>query len=184
MTVWTSEAADVFRDDPSPLPSRLIRCVLVGWVMTYIPILGFESELAYLDDGRRKKSTRKSTIISYRGKGSGPPCPHCKRPSYKCSRHPREWRCNKCLTSFHYPLLKFRGNNLIGLRFGQWSVICLSSSDNRNKLLWQCICDCGNTSIVRGDKLTGARSTKCKACAARSNHKIRGHHGYFSRAPE
>ena len=48
--------------------------------------------------------------------------------------------------------------DLTGQRFGKLTVIKKTSS---NPVKWECLCDCGNTSFVATDKLTGERTRSC-----------------------
>jgi len=50
--------------------------------------------------------------------------------------------------------------NLIGQKFGRHLVINFYNKKN-NKNYWNCLCDCGNTSIVCGTSLENGRSKSC-----------------------
>lgn len=54
-----------------------------------------------------------------------------------------------------------RANNLSGKRFGKLIAIDVAGKDKRGNLLWNCVCDCGNTKIIRGSKL---KSGEIKSC--------------------
>lgn len=51
--------------------------------------------------------------------------------------------------------------NLVGQKFGKLLVLNYYSKDKNNKVLWNCVCDCGNTTIVRTNDL---KSNKVKSC--------------------
>ena len=52
--------------------------------------------------------------------------------------------------------------NLIGLRFGRWTVIEMAGRYHvRNRLMWLCFCDCGNRKTVVGDSLRSGASQSC-----------------------
>lgn len=46
-------------------------------------------------------------------------------------------------------------------RYGRLLVIKHNGKDNRNKHLWLCKCDCGNTKIVVSDNLSSGKSKSC-----------------------
>jgi hypothetical protein len=51
--------------------------------------------------------------------------------------------------------------DLVGKRFGRLTVL-KDTGDRRNrKVLWECICDCGKTAIVRSIQLTGGKTKSC-----------------------
>lgn len=55
--------------------------------------------------------------------------------------------------------------NLIGKRFGRWSVVDTAepkiTKDNRKIRYWLCLCDCGIKRIVREQSLTSGKSKSC-----------------------
>ena len=53
---------------------------------------------------------------------------------------------------------KFR--DLTGLRFGKLTVIEQAGRDNYKKILWKCMCDCGNETITHGRDLVNGH---CKS---------------------
>lgn len=55
--------------------------------------------------------------------------------------------------------------DLTGMRFTRLLVTKLHSTNNRGAR-WQCVCDCGNTSVVRSDILRNGGSKSC-GCLAR-----------------
>ena len=57
-----------------------------------------------------------------------------------------------------------------GLRFERLLVTKLHSRDANYNKRWECICDCGNTAIVLGDKLKNG-STKSCGCLANELRK-------------
>lgn len=70
--------------------------------------------------------------------------------------------------------------NLVGQRFGFLTVIKLAEKDHRNLVVWECVCDCGNTTIVLGGTLKngGTKSCGCYRIAlvkSRTRRKIHGH---------
>src|SRR6185437_6387943 len=49
---------------------------------------------------------------------------------------------------------------MVGRRFGRLTV--LRRSPNRNRLVyWECQCDCGQLTVVRGTHLRGGRTQSC-----------------------
>lgn len=62
---------------------------------------------------------------------------------------------------------------LIGCRFGRLVVIkCTGIIGSDNNYRWLCQCDCGNTSIVSGSKLTTGHTNSC-GCLQRDKAKKR-----------
>lgn len=51
--------------------------------------------------------------------------------------------------------------NLTGRRFGRLTVIERYGHDKYNKILYRCLCDCGNEKVVLGRSLLNG---KCKSC--------------------
>lgn len=62
--------------------------------------------------------------------------------------------------------------DITGQQFVDLQVICLSDRrDNRNVLLWECLCSCGNTIYVSGSSLRAGhyKSCGCKHDIKRDN---------------
>lgn len=61
------------------------------------------------------------------------------------------------------------------LKFGNWTVISFAGK-RKNKLYWNCKCDCGNVSKVSASNLKSGDSTKCVQCRNTNNIKnLNGH---------
>ena len=55
--------------------------------------------------------------------------------------------------------------NLIGKRFGRWTVVARDITKlNRKHIFWHAICDCGNKKSLTGHTLKKRRSTQCNSC--------------------
>lgn len=50
--------------------------------------------------------------------------------------------------------------NLSGKKFSRLLVISFSNK-NKNRYFWNCLCDCGKKTIVRGDGLKGGKTRSC-----------------------
>jgi len=50
---------------------------------------------------------------------------------------------------------------LIGQRFSSLTVVSRSSADRSRHAMYNCICDCGNTAIVRATDLRNLHTTSC-----------------------
>ncbi len=61
--------------------------------------------------------------------------------------------------------------NIIGIRFGRLMVIKFVGKDGNGKLLWECKCDCGNVTTVRGNDLRQKKIQSC-GCILRETSKI------------
>lgn len=53
---------------------------------------------------------------------------------------------------------------MVGLSFGKLTVISKSHNAKNGKAMWNCICECGNQTVVRGDHLRCSKITSC-GCA-------------------
>lgn len=62
--------------------------------------------------------------------------------------------------------------DLRGQRFGRLVAICPTEQRKRGAVVWECKCDCGNTSYVVGSKLTcgGTKSCGC----SREENRVKG----------
>jgi 5-methylcytosine-specific restriction endonuclease McrA len=52
-------------------------------------------------------------------------------------------------------------NDLTGQRFGRLIVISKHSQYNRGRWDYNCICDCGNEKVIRGNNLQSSNTTSC-----------------------
>jgi hypothetical protein len=74
----------------------------------------------------------------------------------------RSTQCRKCKD-------KKQIINLVGKRFGKWTVVKQAQNDQKNNcLMWECFCECGVRSKVRGKCLLSGGSTQCRACKDKS----------------
>lgn len=64
--------------------------------------------------------------------------------------------------------------NMIGFKFGEWTVISRSVESKNKDAYWKCICTCGNTSEVSGSSLRRGLSKQCKECHINKNIKKTG----------
>lgn len=55
--------------------------------------------------------------------------------------------------------MKFK--DITGQRFGRLTVIKKSSRRKDNHILWHCLCDCGNSTELRGSALTVGNTKSC-----------------------
>jgi len=60
--------------------------------------------------------------------------------------------------------------NLKNLRFGKLTVIKRAGTASNRHVLWLCICDCGNTTIVQSSKLKMGLSTSCGCNRVKHGH--------------
>jgi hypothetical protein len=59
---------------------------------------------------------------------------------------------------------------LKGKKFGRLLVVRHTGVDKHRKHLWECLCDCGNTTIVAGSKLVSGNTKSCK-CLTRDKFR-------------
>lgn len=66
--------------------------------------------------------------------------------------------------------------NLVGKRFGMLTVVKLEGKNSSNHVTWQCVCDCGNLSVVTGNNLRCGHSKSCGCLkrVSRSNDELIG----------
>lgn len=57
-----------------------------------------------------------------------------------------------------------RANQLEGQKFGKLTVVSRSDNSKSGKTKWLCKCECGNETIVYGDKLKSGHTTSCGRC--------------------
>ena len=62
--------------------------------------------------------------------------------------------------------------DLVGKIFGRLTVITYDSCDQHGKSMWRCRCECGNTCVVRGTRLTSGHTKSC-GCYNRDTAKTR-----------
>lgn len=60
--------------------------------------------------------------------------------------------------------------DLVGVRFGSWTVVRKLDDYPEGSVTWHCVCDCGNTGDVTTSNLVGNKSKGCRACGARRGH--------------
>ena len=63
--------------------------------------------------------------------------------------------------------------DLIGLKFGRFTVLRYSGKNKHKQPMWDCICDCGNTRTVVGSDLKNGTSKSC-GCFRIDRLKIHG----------
>lgn len=67
--------------------------------------------------------------------------------------------------------------DLTGGRYGRLTVVKLSDKtihSNKWKRFWECLCDCGNTTIVEGYWITSGKIISC-GCARKEHHHLMEH---------
>ncbi len=67
--------------------------------------------------------------------------------------------------------------DLCGTRFARLTVVSFAGRriyPDQTKPLWNCVCDCGNTTVVQGGKLRSGVTRSC-GCLVREAHYIHGH---------
>ena len=66
-----------------------------------------------------------------------------------------------------------RKNNLIGKKFGKLTVINEASPkiepSGKKKIMWECICECGNIRVVSSSNLTSGHTRSCGCMCGREN---------------
>ena len=63
--------------------------------------------------------------------------------------------------------------DLTGMRFNKLTVLEKAGHDKYNKILWKCVCDCGNVTITHGRDLVNGHCKSC-GCALNENRREEG----------
>ena len=64
--------------------------------------------------------------------------------------------------------------NITGQKFGHLTAIRPVRKDGVNRTAWECVCDCGNRTIVTTDCLTTGNTISCGKC-----HNVKSYHEQF-----
>jgi hypothetical protein len=64
------------------------------------------------------------------------------------------------------------------MRFGRMLVISKSCNDHYGQAAWECQCDCGNKSIVRGQKLRSGHTQSCGCLGSEHRKNSSTTHGH------
>lgn len=51
--------------------------------------------------------------------------------------------------------------DLVGKKYGRLTVVEYHGLNKRGKSMWKCLCECGNTSVVLGNRLTNGHTKSC-----------------------
>lgn len=77
-----------------------------------------------------------------------------------------------------YPKFHPNVKDITGQRFGNWTVIGRSEQKSRGRnVMWECVCDCGQSGVINGCNLRTGTSTGCLKCAGRKISKSKITHG-------
>lgn len=58
-------------------------------------------------------------------------------------------------------------SQMLGKRYGAWTVLERAGKDKGGHILWVCRCDCGREAVVQGGNLRSGRSASCQSCGNR-----------------
>lgn len=61
-------------------------------------------------------------------------------------------------------MAKNQGYDITGQRFGKLVVLGKGESKGPGRTTWNCLCDCGNKKIIRGDALKSGYTKSCGQC--------------------
>lgn len=70
--------------------------------------------------------------------------------------------------------------DMVGKKCGRLTVVSRSSENEGTKAQWVCLCDCGNTKIVTGDKLRRGHTQSCGCLHSDVCAALLKTHGYSS----
>lgn len=65
-------------------------------------------------------------------------------------------------------------NDLTGKKFGKLTVVCDSGKrrGGRGGIIWQCLCECGESKLIRQDALVSGRAVSCGCIKSKGNEKV------------
>ena len=61
--------------------------------------------------------------------------------------------------------MKNTAQNLIGQKFGKWTVIAEAPRPHFRRIHYQCQCDCGREKVLDSGNLVKGLTTQCKKCS-------------------
>lgn len=70
--------------------------------------------------------------------------------------------------------------NLAGVVFDKLTVIKFSHSNTRKEAVWECICQCGKTTMVKSASLTSGHTKSCGCYQLEVAAKVNTKHGFSS----
>ena len=70
-----------------------------------------------------------------------------------------------------------RLNDVSGMKFGRYTVICRSGSDKRGQATWLCRCECGREKVVRGYALRRGTAKSCGCLVVDTSRALHTTHG-------
>ena len=62
--------------------------------------------------------------------------------------------------------------DIVGQRFGKWTLIDYKGRDKKSEQLYECKCDCGTRKLQRLSTLIGKQSVQCKTCRMNDLNKV------------
>lgn len=69
--------------------------------------------------------------------------------------------------------------DLVGKKFGRLTVLKYVKNDECNQAMWECLCICGNISVVRGYSLRSGRAKSCGCLRNEASKKRATVHGLY-----
>ena len=63
---------------------------------------------------------------------------------------------------------------MTGKKFGKLTVVCDSGKrrGGRGGIIWQCLCECGESKLIRQDALVSGRAVSCGCIKSKGNEKV------------
>lgn len=99
----------------------------------------------------------------------GHPCPDCGTSLIRRECSQFILRCPNCRTDRHL----FLRRDYIGQVYGRLRIIAYAHKDERRRPFFHCSCSCGNTRIVRLDRLKDGSTRSC-GCYRRETTRLQG----------
>lgn len=97
----------------------------------------------------------------------------CGNTTYVNSNHLTKGRVRSCGCLKKENMKNLKLQNLEGLRFGR--LVAVKPTDKRSYgyIVWECLCDCGNTAYVRSSSLVDGLTNSCGCLKKESKEKRR-----------
>lgn len=85
---------------------------------------------------------------------------------------PQYYKFHDIITLICYSTKGVTVHEIIGKKFGKWTVIQSAGRNKNSDKLYSCLCDCGTEKIVRGDTIKQGKSLQCTSCRMKSLNSV------------
>ena len=85
----------------------------------------------------------------------------CGNTTYTSSNHLIQGNTQSCGCLHKESVANINTKDLTGMRFGRLTVVKATKERKYEHIIWECICDCGNTTYVMGANLVRGSTNSC-----------------------